>query len=228
MKIVLIEPKNSGNIGAIARIMDNFGFSELILVAPKCDHLNKEAMDRSCHAKRILKKAKIVDEFDFLEEFDVIIGTTGVMAKDFNITRTPIESIDISKRLSGLKRKNFCIVFGREDSGLHNNELEKMDLVLTIPTSKKYSSINLSHAVGIILYEFSKLGLDKITDHINKPILKEKEVLDSCVKDALDRLDFATSYKKDTSYKVLKRVIIKAIPSKRELIALIGFFKKIK
>ena len=60
--ICLMSPENSGNIGAIARVMANFGVKELIIINPKAQHLNKEALDRSSHAKQILKTAEVWQE----------------------------------------------------------------------------------------------------------------------------------------------------------------------
>ncbi|OVE74702.1 hypothetical protein BVX95_01355 [archaeon D22] len=226
---ILVESQNSGNIGAVARAINNFGFDKIVLINPKVDHLNKEAMDRSCHAKQVLKDARVEKNLDILKEFDLVIGTTGVMGTNYNLLRTSISCTEIGKTLKLSKKKNIAFVFGREDHGLKNSELEKCDIVTTIPTNKENPALNLSHAVSIVAYETSKVFLEtNILSHMNKPIKVEKEALDSSIKDALDRIEFSTPQKKKTAYTVLSRTIMKAVPSKRELMALIGFFKKIK
>jgi len=229
ISIILVEPQNSRNIGAIARVMNNFGFDKLTLVNPKAEHLNKEALDRSCHAKKVLKEAKIMENLDFLKDFELTISTTGVIGTNYNILRTSISSVNLADKLKESKKKNVAFVFGREDHGLKNEELELTDIVVTIPTNKENPALNLSHAVSIVSYEASKLFQnDNILSHFNEPTGKEKDILDSTIKDALGNLEFTTESKKNTAYKALKRVILKAAPSKRELIALIGLFKKIK
>src|SRR3989338_2323471 len=90
ISIVLVNPITPGNIGAVARVMKNFDFKELILVKPKCDHLSKDAMDRASHAKDILKKAKKMQFSEVIENFDYIIGTTSKIGTDYNIPRCPI------------------------------------------------------------------------------------------------------------------------------------------
>ncbi|PLW80340.1 RNA methyltransferase [Candidatus Woesearchaeota archaeon] len=227
--VILVEPQNSGNIGAVARAMNNFGFGNLILVNPKADHLNKEALDRSCHAKNVLKEAKVEKKLDFIKDFELSIATTGVIGTNYNILRTSISSVDIAKRLKESKKKNVAFIFGREDHGLKNEELELTDIVVTIPTNKENPALNLSHAVSIVSYEASKVfQKDDIISHFTEPTGKEKEVLDKTINDALNNLEFTTDTKRNTAYKALKRVILKAAPSKRELIALIGLFKKVK
>lgn len=226
--VILVESQNSGNIGAVARVMRNFGFENLILVNPRVEHKNREALDRSCHSKHILKSARVEGNLDFLKEFDLTIATTGVMGTDYNLLRTSVSCAEIGSTLKRAKKKNVGIIFGREDQGLKNAELKLCDIVMTIPSNKEYPSLNLSHAVGVVCYEASKVYLaDNILGHINKPITKEKEILDESINRVLDKLVFTTNDKKETAQTVLKRVIMKSSPSKRELMALIGFFKKL-
>jgi len=71
ISIILVEPKNSGNVGAIARTMANFGFSKLILVNPKCNHLSQTARNRAKWGNSVLKKAKIVKGSAFSVQYPV-------------------------------------------------------------------------------------------------------------------------------------------------------------
>ena len=115
LTVILVEPETSGNIGAIARVMKNFDLFKLILINPKCDYLNKEALDRATHAKEILIKAKIIKS---LEEINhkFLIGTTSVLGNDYNITRDCLNISDITLP------KNSALLLGRESSGLKLGE----------------------------------------------------------------------------------------------------------
>ncbi|MBR9676348.1 RNA methyltransferase [Candidatus Woesearchaeota archaeon] len=229
LSVVLIEPKNQGNIGAVCRAMKNFGFEKLVLVNPVGDHLVDDAFRRAKHSKEILENAVVEKNIDFLESYDVVIGTTGKLGSDYNIPRTPLSSHESNKVFKRVKNKKLALVFGREEHGLTNSEIKQCDFLISIPTSKDYAVMNISHAVTIILYEASKAFLDTtITSHIKPPVIEEKKVLDKEINNALTRLSFVTPTKKNTAYKTLKKIIMRATPSKRELIALIGFFKKIK
>ena len=137
MDIILQESKNAGNIGAIARAMKNFEFSNLILLNPQCNHLSKEAIDRATHAKEILQNAKIIKKLDY----DTLIGATAIIGTDYNLNRTPISPETLAKMQ--LKGK-VGILLGREDHGLNNEELESCDIIITIPSSKKYPTMNES------------------------------------------------------------------------------------
>ena len=89
----------------------------MVIVNPKCDHLSKEALDRSTHAKEILKKAKIVEDFSALK-YDYMIATTAKLGKDYNIPRVPISPSDLAENID-LKKK-VALVIGRESIGLTN------------------------------------------------------------------------------------------------------------
>ena len=86
MDIILQESRTPGNIGALARIMKNFDYTSLVLLNPRCNHLEKEALDRATHGKDILQNAKVVKEI----KYDILIGTTAILGTDYNILRTVI------------------------------------------------------------------------------------------------------------------------------------------
>src|SRR3989338_3710580 len=221
--IILIQPENSGNIGAIARVMKNFGFSKLILVSPKAE-INNECCQRAKHAKEIILKAKKYDISrlsQLLNEFDIVIGTTGRTATDYNLTRSFIDIKEASDIL--IKYKNPAILFGREGKGLSNDELKLCDIVINIPT--KDSVMNISHACAVALYELSKNS--KIREKFNLASRKEKEKLLDLINDKLDRVEFETREKRETQKILWKRILGKTTITKREIQSMFGFFRKI-
>lgn len=234
IEIILIEPKTPGNIGAVARAMKNFDFKRLVLINPGCSADDIEARKRAKHAADILKKAVIAD-FNYLKKPDCLIGTTAITGSDYNIPRVPLMPEQLAEKLanSGLLKKRIAILVGREDSGLHNNELELCDFVVTIPASEKYPTLNISHSVAILLYELFKA----ISKAMKKPTStgdikfssgKEKQVLLGKINSTISRLGFSTKEKRETQKKTWKRVIGKAMLSRRELFVLHGFFRKLK
>ncbi len=220
ISIILLEPENPGNIGAVARVMKNFGFAKLILVNPKCE-INEECHNRAKNAQEILNDAKILKE---LPEFETLIGTTSLMGTDYNVYRSPITPEQLTKLdLKG----NIGLLFGRESTGLSNEELKKCDFVMSIPSSKKYPALNLSHSVAIVLYELSK-NKENITSHIRAMTVEEKKQIDKNFNEILDKIKFATPEKKETQQMVWKKIFGKTFLSKREAYAVIGLLKKIK
>ncbi len=151
--VVLVEPEGSGNIGAIARVMKNFGFHNLALVNPKCE-IGLETRKYAMHAWDIVQKAEVLDRYDeiFDLDADLFVGTTAKVFKETNTSRASMTPRELAKQLENTSAK-LALVFGRESSGLTNQELRKCDIVLNIPTSEEYKAMNLSHAVAVILYE---------------------------------------------------------------------------
>ncbi len=227
MKIILVKPQKSGNLGAIARAMANFGFKNLILVNPKCKKNSIEAKKRAKHAQKILKSAKIVKS---LPKLHTLIATTSQLGTDYNIPRSPVNLVQLNNMLSKLKSKeNIGLVFGPEGKGLSNKEVNQCDFVLTIPTGKKYPVLNLSHAVAVTLYELSKvMSSTKVSEHIILASEKDKAQVLKLVKNKINKLTFATKSKQQTQLTVWKKILGKAFLTKREAFALMGFLRKIK
>lgn len=218
ISVILIEPSKSGNVGAVCRVMKNFGFSKLILVNPKCNHLSQTSKNRAKWAQEILNKAKVVKK---ISKFDTLVATTAKIGTDYNIPRSPITP----KQLSSIAKGNIGLIFGRESSGLTNEEILQADFVVTIPASEKYPVMNLSHSVAILLYELSQ---EDHTAHIQLATKTEKQQIMKMLKSKLNKMDFSTKEKKQTQIKVFKRIINKSFLTKREAYALMGFLKKLK
>lgn len=149
--IVLVNPKTSGNIGSVARCMKNMGLKDLRLVSPSCT-LDEEAYKMAVNADDILRSAKVFSNLKkAIGEFSLIIGATRRKGKNRQNILTPSKAAEKAEKLAGKNKAAF--VFGREDSGLINEELDLCRYIVEIPASENYPSLNLSHAVMIIAYE---------------------------------------------------------------------------
>ncbi|MEK6854362.1 MAG: RNA methyltransferase [Nanoarchaeota archaeon] len=233
LSVVLVEPETPGNIGSVARVMKNFGVRHLLLINPKCNYLDGEAYGRAMHARDILKSAIVVRDFGYLKNFDYAVATTSDLGSDYNVVKSPISPDQLSQQLqrfsgsSKNKKTRIALVFGREGIGLTTNEVSSCDLVVTIPSSRKYASLNLSHAVAIVLYEiFQNSSTAKVGSHISLALAKEKKVAMAMVKEILGSMDFAINSKKETQSMVWSRLINKSFLTRREMYALLGFLRK--
>jgi TrmH family RNA methyltransferase len=221
--IVLIEPENEGNIGAIARSMKNFGLRRLILIDPKADHGSDEARCRAKHAQDILDNTKVRD-ISFLKNMDYVFGTTAKLGTEYNLPRTPISPERMAAMLN--PKQDQAIVLGREGTGLTNNEISMCDMIVSIPTSRRYPVLNLSHAATILFYEIfinkktAKKSRTPITGH-------EKQKLLESFDRVLDSMDFNTPEKRQTQKIIWKRLINRAQLMQREAYAVFGFLKKV-
>ncbi len=226
IEIILMEPEGAENLGSVARVMKNFDFNELVLINPKIKNKEK-ALIVAKHAKDILKKAK-KQKPSYLKKLDYLIGTTAILGTDYNIPRNPINPGQLSEKLSKTNKKlKVGILIGREGQGLNNKEIELCDVLVTIPASKRYPTLNVSHATSIILYELFKNKKNKSNEHINFATKKEKSIIIKYFNQILNKVEFSTKEKKDTQRKVWKRIFGKAFLTKREAFAVMGLFRKL-
>ncbi len=149
--VVLVEPQEAGNIGATARAMSNMGLRNLILVKP-VPHLVPEAYRMAMAGKGILEGAVLADTLAAaLNGYGFVTGTTRRKGK---ARYGRVDPRAAAVEVVGRSRRNRCaVVFGREDKGLTNLELELCHLLVTIPASADSESLNLSQAVLLVAYE---------------------------------------------------------------------------
>ncbi len=165
---ILVEPKEAGNIGASARAIKNMGFKNLCLVKPTHHALQEggngglpdEARWLAHNALDVLEKAEIHDSLtEAIKDKSLIVGTTRRIGKKRGVI-LPVESGVDSLAEIAIANK-VAILFGREDKGLYNEEIEDCGFLMTIPASSKQPSLNLAQAVLIIAYELSKAGFKR-------------------------------------------------------------------
>ncbi|NHV96205.1 MAG: RNA methyltransferase, partial [Thaumarchaeota archaeon] len=149
LSLAIVEPTYPVNVGHLARLVKNFGLSSLILINPSFDM--EEALPYASHGADILRSSKAMSFKEVLERFDLVVGTTAIPGGSRNITRDVVAPEAAAKRILS-SRGSVCILFGRETTGLTNEELELCDMVISIPTGTAYRTLNVSHAAAIILY----------------------------------------------------------------------------
>lgn len=222
-RVVLVEPLHSGNIGSVARVMKNFGFKELVLLNP-CD-LDTPARVMAMHAYDIIENARI--EFslkDALKGSNVIAGMTGDAGKtDNRHMRMPVFTPRMLKEKLEGKSGAVSLLFGRENDGLRNEELELCDFIVNIPTSEEYPSMNLSHAVAVVLYELSDVesGETYLADHFDIELLYEH------IEEVLSDIEYK-EHKEDKTMLMLKRILGRAELTGREVQTLRGVLRRIQ
>lgn len=152
IRIVLVEPIFGGNIGSVCRAMNNNGLVDLAIVSPRPETDWEDARKLSCNAQSQLESRK---EFPTLQEAvadcTVVAGTSARTGFYRDTSHTPREFAPIA--LESAAHHKVALVFGREDKGLSNEELALCTHIIQIPSSKLYTSLNLSHAVMVCCYE---------------------------------------------------------------------------
>lgn len=151
IRIVMINTSDSGNIGAAARALKTMGFSRLYLVEPK-DYPSGKATARASGAADVLHHAVVTQTLDeALQGCQLVVGTSARMRSIPWPVMTPRE---FANMLGGERDDTeVAIVFGREDSGLTNDELRRCHYHVSIPGNPEYSVLNVAAAVQVIAYE---------------------------------------------------------------------------
>ena len=155
IRIVLVNTSHPGNIGGAARAMKNMGLSRLFLVAPR-DFPNEQATWRAASALDVLDDAVVTSTLEeAIGDCQFVVGTS---ARERRIPWPLLDSRQCAARMAEVSaREQVAVLFGREDRGLTNEELQVCNLHLNIPTSAAYSSLNLAMAVQIVCYELGML-----------------------------------------------------------------------
>ena len=156
--VVLVNTSHPGNIGATARAMKNMGLSRLTLVQPE-QFPSGVAVGRAASAVDILEQARVVPSLEqAIEDCGLVIGAS---ARSRRIPWPMLDPEQCARKILLEQEQNrVALVFGREDSGLNNEELQLCHFHVQIPANKDYSSLNLAAAVLIICYELHKAALE--------------------------------------------------------------------
>lgn len=157
---ILVEPAVPENIGAAARAIKTMGFSDFRLVNPK-DQLSEMSRRLAHGSGDILEAARIFGSLqEALSDVDFTIGTTAKIRTTKQDYYAPERAAELVMKKSGMLSR-IAIVFGREESGLTNDELRICDIASSIPLKNPYPSLNLSQAVMLYAYVFSGLAFEQ-------------------------------------------------------------------
>ena len=227
LDITLVGINHPGNLGAICRTMLNHGFDRLSLVNPNCSLDDEEARNRAKHSGNILDNANIFSSLsEATAESSLVVGTSGkrevgskVLKRHFVL---PWEFAEMMRDFEG----KVSLVFGEEGKGLSTEDLDRCDILLTLPTWEGYPIANLSQAVGHCVYELHRdrvihgtmiRGVEKIRA-VNPEL---RQILKQSVLEFSSSLD---SDKTELIGDVFDRVILRGLPIDSEAERMIGAF----
>lgn len=180
IRIVLINTQHPGNIGATARAMKNMGLSQLYLVEPQ-DFPAEKAVWRSGHATDVLAAARVVQTLDeAIAGCGLVLGTS---ARERTIPWSLHTVREAGKHaVSEAAQHPVAILFGREDRGLTNEELQRCHAHLHIPANPVYSALNIATAVQVVCYEVRQAALVQ-SDVPVKPAWAEWDIAPATVEE---------------------------------------------
>ena len=160
VRIILVNTSHPGNVGGVARAMKNMGLPELWLVAPE-NFPGAEANWRAAAALDVLESARVVETLEqALADCHYVVGAS---ARERTIPWPVLDPRRCAREILDRARRGarVAVVFGREDRGLTNAELQQCQLHLQIPSHENYRSLNLAMAVQIVAYELRMLTLEE-------------------------------------------------------------------
>jgi len=236
ISIILLNTESRGNIGSVARVMKNFGFRDLILVNPEEDPFEKYAQGFACHAKDVLLAAEIIscdpthepkEIKQLFGRFDIIVGTSALGSALKNIKRTSMSLLDLDFAGAAFSPSTkIALVFGRESTGLSVDQLLLTDFIVQIPTDQGYPTLNISQAVGIMLFEiFTKWHPPSTQDKISATNLHKTQLMD-LLQELLAQIPLQ-EHRKDHTFHALKNAFGRALLSRKEQALIFTFFQKI-
>lgn len=236
VRFVLVNTSHPGNIGAVARAMKNMSLKQLYLVDPKC-FPHADATARASGADDLLENAKVCATLEeALKGCELVFAASARSRRLSWPTLTPRASIAAiaETRADAV----VAIVFGRESSGLTNDEIAKCNYLVSIPSNPQYSSLNIAAAVQILAYE---LQLKRLEDQADKGLQVEKtmktvrlvtsdelEGLVDHFQRVMEELEFIEPGKPKTVMRRLRRLFIRSKLDFDELNILRGLLSAIQ
>jgi tRNA/rRNA methyltransferase len=228
--VVLVEPREPGNVGAVARAMHNMGLRRMILIRP-CNHLDREAYRMALDGASILEKALLNRDLrEALADFGFVVGTT---RRPRGVRRQTLSPRSAAAELAEKSDGNRCaVLFGREDRGLTNDEIEVCHRIVTVPSAPGAESLNLSQAVLVMAYEAYLAVLDRekrrVTPGPRKlASTKELEGLYGHMQDALLSVGYLDEKNPKRMMRVFREIFARSGLDGREVRALRGIFRQV-
>ncbi len=240
LRIILVEPAGPLNIGAAARIMANMGFQRLVIVNPRCDPQGEEARRMAVHATDLLTAAQVVDSLP--QALTGCVGAIATTARERDL-HPPLELPEVA--LPWLIRppeEEVALIFGPEDRGLSNEELNYAQRFIRIPSNPAYPSLNLAQAIAVCCYELRRILQGRTatewaqsgTIHgpaVSPSVLPPFEKLEDFhqhLESVLLKIGYLYPHTADSRMEKFRRFFMRAAPTEQELAMLRGILSQIE
>ena len=227
LRVVLVRPRGSGNIGSIARAMKNMGAAELAIVG-KARTRSFWARAMAVHGRDVLSDAKCYNTIrEAVGDCTLVVGTTcraGLYRRHSQPPREVAPEIMAAARIGKV-----AIVFGPEDHGLSNKDIEPCQLLITIPSHPDYQSLNVAQAAVICLYEIYLAALIQGPQPaIERALAEDVERLFDRMKRSLLKIGFLDSEKPEHMLLAFRRILGRTGLEDKDVRILTGLFRQIE
>ena len=226
LRVVLVRPRGSGNIGSVARAMKNFGARELAIVgSARTGSFWARAM--AVHGRDVLSNAKFHATIrEAIADCHLIVGTTARSGLYRHHSRTPRE---IAPEIAAAARLGkVALIFGPEDHGLSNKDLAPCQLLMTIPAHPDYQSLNVAQAAAVCLYETFVASMSQLPKTaVQRAQAQHIERLFDIMRDLLLRIGFLDSENPEHMLLAFRRFLGRAGLEDKDVRILTGMFRQI-
>jgi tRNA/rRNA methyltransferase len=227
IRVIMVRPRGSGNIGSVARAMKNFGAAELAIVGTaRTQSFWAKAM--AVHGRDVLSEAHCYDSIRAaIADCTLVIGTTCRAGLYRAHSQSPREIAPTVA--AAAKQGKVALILGPEDHGLSNKDLEHCQLLVDIPSHPDYRSLNVAQAAVVCLYEFYLAGLADSADD-SLPLAKAEDIerLFDIMKPTLLKIGFLDSENPEHMLLAFRRIFGRAGLEDKDVRILTGMFRQIE
>jgi len=234
-RIVLVRPHYAGNLGSTARVMRNFGLSDLVLVAPYCSTSDLDARRLATHGLGVLDSARVVPDLgtalaDCVFTLATSALTAGVIRR--GIIGTPAEMAP--QLLAAAERGPVALVFGPEPHGLSNEEIGRCHGMIHIPVDPASPALNLAQAVTVCCYELRQAWSANVNANRHEPAPgpvvaphADLERMFEHLKEAFQAVGFLFGDRQESLMHAMRQLIGRALPTPQEVRMLHGLARQL-
>ena len=225
LRIVLVEPREAGNVGAVARAMKNFGFDDLWIVGEHPELLPVAGWWAS-GADDLLASARFAATLqDAIGDAHVTVATTSMRGRTTPVTFSPKT---LAEKFASLANEQIlALVFGREDSGLTRDELVLCQHSAAIPANDRFPTMNLAQSACVFCYELSLIA-PRDAAPLDLPDAATIERIHQRARELLLEVGFLHENNPDRIYDDLRAIVARAELDAREATIVLGMIRQIE
>lgn len=227
LRIILVEPHEAGNVGAVARAMKNFGVSDLAIVGKDRTREDRSASWWASGAEDLIERAsRFATLRDALADCHMAVATTAVKARSLGDVLYPPELAALASEELRAEHR-MAVVFGREEWGLKSSEISQCQRIMAIPTDPQFPTMNLAQSVAVVCYELQK-SLRPTREPRDPAPLETIQLLDTHARHIMDEVRFFAKKDADRVVGELKAISDRGGMTAREASLLLALLRKIE
>jgi tRNA/rRNA methyltransferase len=232
VRVVLVRPEIAANLGAAARVMRNFGLTDLVLVAPVASPTDHQARVLATHGEAVLDRCRVVGELgEAVADCVHVAGTSARTGGLFRRQAVGAPDEVMPHVVDALASGRAALVFGPEPSGLTNEEVARCHHLIHVPTDPAAPALNLAQAVAVCLYELRRTWLRRAAPAAPpEPAapFADQERMFARLRAALERIEFLFGDRADALMFGLRHLLGRARPTPMEVKLLLGLARQIE